>query len=104
VCRSLMGVKGVGAERGGAPRVEALIAEPAVRRAVIEGLIRHNARVQGSSMRITRCMLLAEPPAIDADEITDKGYLNQRAVLRKRAALVERLYAVPAPPEVIVVT
>jgi feruloyl-CoA synthase len=73
-----------------------------VRRAVLEGLIRHNARVQGSSMRIARCLLLAEPPAIDADEITDKGYLNQRAVLRTRAALVERLYAAPAPPEVIV--
>jgi len=101
---SLIGLKSLCPHLGAEPRVEALITEPAVRRAVIEGLIRHNARVQGSSMRITRCMLLAEPPAIDADEITDKGYLNQRAVLRKRAALVEHLYAVPAPPEVIVVT
>jgi feruloyl-CoA synthase len=73
-----------------------------VRRTVVEGLIRHNGRVQGSSMRIARCVLLAAPPAIDADEITDKGYLNQRAVLRRRAQLVERLYAAPAPPEVII--
>jgi feruloyl-CoA synthase len=83
--------------------VGALSAEPAVRRALHEGLARHNAQYAGSSMRVARCLLLAEPPAIDANEITDKGYLNQRAVLAQRAALVERLYAVPAPPEVIVV-
>jgi feruloyl-CoA synthase len=84
--------------------VEALIAEPGVRGALVEGLARHNARVKGSSMRIARCLLLAEPPAIDADEITDKGYLNQRAVLRKRAALIERLYAKSTAPDVIVVS
>ncbi len=39
--------------------------------------------------------------SIDANEITDKGYLNQRAVLAKRAALVERLHARPAPADVI---
>ena len=48
---------------------------------------------QGSSMRIARCLLLTEPPSIDANEITDKGYLNQRAVLAKRAELVNRLHA-----------
>jgi feruloyl-CoA synthase len=52
-------------------------------------------------MRIARCLLLAEPPSIDANEITDKGYLNQRAVLTNRAALVQRLHAEPAPPDVI---
>jgi feruloyl-CoA synthase len=36
------------------------------------------------------------PPSIDRSEITDKGYINQRAVLANRAALVERLYAAPA--------
>jgi feruloyl-CoA synthase len=46
-----------------------------------------------SSTRITRLLALAEPPSIDANEITDKGYLNQRAVLERRAALVEKLYA-----------
>ena len=44
-------------------------------------------------MRIARCLMLTDPPSIDANEITDKGYLNQRAVLTQRAALVERLYA-----------
>ncbi|HSR80966.1 MAG TPA: feruloyl-CoA synthase [Hyphomicrobiaceae bacterium] len=99
---SLAGLKSLCLHLGADAPVEALIAEPGVRRALVEGLIRHNARVQGSSMRIARCVLLAAPPAIDADEITDKGYLNQRAVLRRRAALVERLYAAPAPPEVII--
>ena len=47
----------------------------------------------GSSMHPVRLLILAEPPSIDANEITDKGYLNQRAVLERRAALVERLYA-----------
>ena len=42
---------------------------------------------------------MAEPPQIDADEITDKGYLNQRAVLERRAGLVEKLYS--SSPEVI---
>jgi len=37
-------------------------------------------------------LLLDEPPSIDAGEITDKGYLNQRAVLERRAAWVERLH------------
>src|SRR5262245_14371329 len=101
---SLAGLKSLCPHLGADARLEALIAEPGVRRAVLEGLIRHNVGVQGSSMRIARCLLLAEPPAIDADEITDKGYLNQRAVLRRRAELVELLYATPAPPEVIVVT
>jgi len=100
---SLAGLRGLCPHVGDAG-LEALIAEPAVRGALVEGLARHNAQVGGSSMRIARCLLLAEPPAIDADEITDKGYLNQRAVLMRRAALVARLYAVPAPPEVILVT
>jgi feruloyl-CoA synthase len=74
-----------------------------VRRALILALARHNARAKGSSMRIARCLLLAEPPSIDANEITDKGYLNQRAVLTRRAALVERLYTDPPMPDVIVI-
>ncbi|HEV7477202.1 MAG TPA: feruloyl-CoA synthase [Burkholderiales bacterium] len=46
-----------------------------------------------SSTRITRLMIMSEPPSIDANEITDKGYMNQRAVLERRAALVDRLYS-----------
>ena len=46
-----------------------------------------------SSTHPTRALVMTEPPSIDANEITDKGYMNQRAVLERRAALVEALYA-----------
>jgi feruloyl-CoA synthase len=47
----------------------------------------------GTSMHPTRLLVMAEPPQIDGNEITDKGYINQRAVLERRAALVEKLYS-----------
>lgn len=47
----------------------------------------------GSSTAPSRLLVLDEPPSIDANEITDKGYVNQRAVLERRAAQVERLHA-----------
>jgi feruloyl-CoA synthase len=48
-------------------------------------------------------VLLAEPPSLDRGEMTDKGSINQRAVLEHRAGLVEDLYADPPPLHVIVV-
>ncbi len=82
---------------------DAVIAQPQVRDALAAGLRRHNATAQGSSTRIARALLLTEPPSIDANEITDKGYINQRAVLERRAALVALLYREPAPAEAIIV-
>jgi feruloyl-CoA synthase len=55
----------------------------------------------GSSNRIARALLLEAPPSIDAGEITDKGSINQRAVLRTRADLVEMLYTEPLAPQVL---
>jgi feruloyl-CoA synthase len=55
----------------------------------------------GSSQSPTRALLLAEPPSADAGEITDKGYLNQRAVLARRSAQVIALYSAVPNPEVI---
>ena len=55
----------------------------------------------GSAARIERLLLLAEPPSLDLGEITDKGYVNQRAVLDRRADAVRRLFAEPPPGEVI---
>jgi feruloyl-CoA synthase len=66
---------------------------------LFDGLARE---ATGSSTRIARAMLLATPPSIDASEITDKGSINQRAVLKSRAALVEELYAEQPSPHVIV--
>jgi feruloyl-CoA synthase len=47
----------------------------------------------GSSNRIARALALEEPPSLDAGELTDKGSINQRAVLSRRAAVVEELYS-----------
>jgi feruloyl-CoA synthase len=60
-------------------------------------------RSAGSSTRICRLLLMAEPPSLDAGEATDKGSINQRAVLARRAALVEELYAEPLSGNVIAV-
>lgn len=60
-----------------------------------------NATSGGSSRRIGRFVILTEPPSIDAGEITDKGYVNQRATLEHRAKLVEALYAKEAAPGVV---
>jgi len=57
---------------------------------------------RGTSNRVMRALLLAEPPSLDIGEMTDKGSINQRAVLAHRAALVEELYADPPSPAVIV--
>jgi feruloyl-CoA synthase len=47
----------------------------------------------GSAATPRRLLIMSEAPSIDANEITDKGYMNQRAVLERRAALVEKLYS-----------
>jgi feruloyl-CoA synthase len=56
----------------------------------------------GTSGRIVRAALLAEPASLDIGEMTDKGSINQRAVLAHRTATVEALYADPPPPHIIV--
>jgi feruloyl-CoA synthase len=57
----------------------------------------------GSSNRVCRVILLAEPPSLDAGEMTDKGSINQRAVLARRAAMVDELYGQPLSPRVIAI-
>jgi feruloyl-CoA synthase len=78
-----------------------IVASDEVREALRKGLAAYNAQNPGSSTRIARAILLTEPPNIDADEITDKGYINQRAVLERRADSVETLYSDAA--EVLVI-
>ena len=58
--------------------------------AVLERL---QAQATGSASRIARALLLADPPAIDSGEMTDKGSINQRVVLRERSAAIEAMYA-----------
>jgi feruloyl-CoA synthase len=51
----------------------------------------------GSASRIARAVVLTDPPSIDKGEITDKGSINQRAVLKERADLVASLYLGTVP-------
>jgi feruloyl-CoA synthase len=74
-----------------------------VREHVRKGIADHNATQTGSSAQIRRVLLMPQPPSIDANEITDKGYINQRAVLERRKALVEGLYAKVPSPELIII-
>jgi feruloyl-CoA synthase len=68
-----------------------VIGSEKVRAAIAQGLAKLKAQGVGSSTHATRALLLAEPASVDGGEITDKGYINQRAVLTRRAAAVAML-------------
>ena len=76
------------------------LSEAALRERLAQALGRVNEGA-GSASRIERLLLLDTPPSLDAGEITDKGYLNQRRCLECRAAEVARLYAEPPAADVI---
>jgi len=82
--------------------VSHLLGDPRVRAAFARKLGGFAAASTGTSGRIVRAVLLAEPASLDIGEMTDKGSINQRAVLAHRAATVEALYAEPPPPHIIV--
>jgi len=77
-----------------------LVAQPPIRRAVARALQALCAN-GGSSTQVRRALLLTSAPSMEAGEMTDKGYLNQRAALQCRAADVQRLYAEPRRPDVV---
>ncbi len=79
----------------------ALVADARVRRHVAERLDSLARASTGSSTRICRVILMEQLPSMDAGEMTDKGSINQRAVLNNRAALVEELYAATPSPRII---
>ena len=72
-----------------------LISHPALAAHLATALAGHNDAA-GSAARVERLLVMARPADLDAGEITDKGYVNQRQVLARRAALVDLLYAEPA--------
>jgi feruloyl-CoA synthase len=78
-----------------------VLRHPRVRQRVARGLLTLARSAGGSSTRATRALLLDEPLSIDTGELTDKGYVNQRAVLTRRAILVEKLYDTPLCASVI---
>jgi feruloyl-CoA synthase len=88
--------RGLCPDLGSDAPVATVLRDPRVRarfRTLFDELARQST---GSSTYVKRVIVLDEPPSIDAREITDKGSLNQKAVLQSRVALVEELYA-PVP-------
>jgi feruloyl-CoA synthase len=74
--------------------LKAAAADPIIRQAFAERLKKFAIEATGSSTRITRAVLLDTPLSIDRGEVTDKGSINQRAVLDYRAGLIDQLYSV----------
>jgi feruloyl-CoA synthase len=96
-CVGLLAWLNLGAARevAGEPEAEmdALVRSRAVAAWLRERLAAYNAEHPASSTRVERILLLAEPPQLDANEITDKGYVNQRAVLACRRERVHELFS-----------
>lgn len=78
-----------------------VIDEPSIADHLAAALAAHRGSA-GSAARIERILLMAHPANLDAGEITDKGYVNQRRVLRNREHLVSALYADPPQAGVII--
>ncbi len=85
------------------PLVE-LLADARVRACVRQGLLRLKADGGGSSTYATHALFLTDSPSLDSGEITDKGYVNQRVVLERRADLINLLYALSPSALVIGLT
>jgi feruloyl-CoA synthase len=77
--------------------IAAAASDAKIRDAFVERFRKFLATSTGSSTRVTRAVLLDTPLSIDRGEVTDKGSINQRAVLDHRSDVIEQLYA-PAPP------
>jgi feruloyl-CoA synthase len=86
---------------GTASTPQEIAACPNVKAYLRKQLAAHNASAGGSSGRIKRVILMTEPPSVDGHEITDKGYINQRATLDRRKSLVDRLFEAVPQAEVI---
>ncbi len=86
-CRSLAGVDADAATR-------AVLDHPNVRSYIAKGLARLKAQSGGASRYATRARLMEGLPSVDAGEISDKGYINQRAVLANRPDELDKMYGV----------
>jgi feruloyl-CoA synthase len=95
---------GAAREIAGLPEAESeeLVRSPKLADFLRERFVAYNRSNPASSTRVERVTLLAEPPSLDANEITDKGYVNQRAALERRAVHVAALFAERPGEEVVI--
>jgi feruloyl-CoA synthase len=95
-CQSLVGAP--------TPLTNAELARhPLVREHVRRTIARWNVEHGASSTRIARVLLLPDSPSIDANEITDKGYINQRLALEHRREAVDALFTQQPDSNIIVI-
>lgn len=85
-CRRIAGL-------GDDAAIDVVLGHPAIKERVREGLVRMKQQGGGSSTYPARALVMGEPPSSEAGELTDKGYINQRAVLTRRADRVLELYS-----------
>ena len=83
-----------------APELAGLDAQALAKHPTLIAVLRERLRSHGgsSSLCVERLMLMADPPSMDANEIADKGYVNQASTRARRAHLVEELFQ-PEPGE-----
>jgi feruloyl-CoA synthase len=86
----------------GTEDIEQILASAAVKDVISKGMRQHNNENSGSSRRIRRYLLLADPPNLGEFEITDKGYINQNEVQNRRAKDVSRLFAELPDDQVVI--
>jgi feruloyl-CoA synthase len=79
-----------------------VLAHPAVAARLLEVFNTLAVQSTGSSTFVARALMLEDPPSIEAREVTDKGSINQKAVLAHRAALVDELYSTSPPSRVLI--
>lgn len=83
------------------PAYDAVVANRELQGAIQQRLSAHARQNPASTRCVRRALVLPTPPSLDKGEITDKGSINQRAVLKHRASCVDALYAAAPPSEVV---
>ncbi len=101
---SVAGCREICHDTAGILTVEELVKSKEVNDRLRQALAEYNVTHIGSATRIRRFMFMIHPPTIDANEITDKGYINQGAALERREAHVEQLYGAKPGPDVVIVS
>jgi feruloyl-CoA synthase len=94
-CRTICGAPGA--------QLAELVEHPKLHQHLQKLLGAYNSANPGSSRQIGRILLMMTPPSVDGNEITDKGYINQRGVLEQRADLVARLYSDKPQSDVVLI-
>jgi len=97
VCKNLC------ADLAGGARAAEVLARPEIRSTFQERLDAFAILNRNNSTCVVRAMLLDTPPSMEAREMTDKGSINQSAVLKNRAELVVELYKEPVPANVLII-